>query len=98
MKELQKHKSIGTTCLIIGIFFFGIILETIAIYQFDKAIKLTKDKEEIKSIKIRLLLSWFLFSFTASTNISSTSYDIVVGIVVGVIITLAVYLIKLKKY
>ena len=98
MDELNKSKKIGTTCMIIGFFVFGIILETIAIYQFDKAIKLTKDKDEIKSIKIRLLLSWFLFSFTASTSIFSTSNDIIVGIIVGVIITLAIYLIKLRKY
>lgn len=98
MKELKKHKNIGTACLLIGMFFFGIILESIAIYQFNKAIKLTKKKEEIKSLKTRLLLSWFLFGFTASTSIYSNSNDIIVGIIVGLITMLMAYLIKIKKY
>ena len=98
MKELKKHKNIGTACLIIGMFFFGMLLETIAIYQFNKAIKSTKKKEEIKSLKTRLLLSWFLFGFTATTGIHSNTNDVIVGIIVGVTTMLVAYLIKIKKY
>lgn len=97
MEELNKSKKIGTICMIIGCFFFGIILEAIAIYQFNKCAKIARKKEEINSIKRRILLSWFLFSFTASTSIFSTSYDVLVGIATATMITLIVYFVKVKN-
>lgn len=97
MKEFDKRKKTGTICMIIGCFFFGIILESVAIYQFNKCIKFAKKKEEKNSIKKRILLSWFLLSFTASTSIFSTSYDVLVGIGTATGITLIVYLTKIRK-
>lgn len=97
MEELKKNKNIGTICMITGCFFFGAILEAIAFYQFNKCAKLAKNKEEISSIKRRMLLSCFLLSFTATTSIFSTSYDVLVGIASAAMITLIVYFVKVKN-
>lgn len=98
MQKLNKHITTGTTCLVIGMFFLGIIMESIAIYQFNKAIEIAQNKEDIKSIKIRLILAWFLFGFTASTNFFSTSYEVLVGVFVGIIIASIACFIKFKKH